>query len=86
MSKYIIVWNEKKRECVIFLAGDHEDEAMDEAMDDAYHAGGGPGMCGCGVSSLADSFREIYGECQPSFIQHLEIDSSSAEKIIKDGE
>lgn len=82
MSKYIIVWNEQKREGVIFLAEDCEDEAM----DDAYHAGGGPDMCGCGVSSLADSFREIYGECQPSFIQHLEIDSSNAEKIIKDGE
>lgn len=82
MSKYIIVWNEQKREGVVFLAEEHEDEAM----DDAYHAGGGPDMCGFGVSSLADSFREIYGECQPSFIQYLEIDSSNAEKIIKDGE
>ena len=82
MSKYIIVWNEQKREGVIFLAEDCEDEAM----DDAFHAGGGLDMSWYGVSSLAYSFREIYGECQPSFIQHLEIDSSNAEKIIKDGE
>lgn len=80
MSKkpYVVVWNESKREGVILLADDNEDEAM----DDAYHAGGG--MSANPVSSIADNFRECYGSEQQCFIQFVDIDTDSANKIEKD--
>lgn len=79
MSKYVIVWNKSKNEGVIFSKENNEDEAL----DDAYHAGGG--MFANPVSSIADNFRETYGEDQDCFIQHVEIDTTKATRIEKDG-
>ena len=78
MSKFFIVWNESKNEGVIFSAEKNEDEAM----DDAYHAGGG--MIANPVSSVGDYFRETYGECQDCFIQTIDINNESSIKIEKD--
>ena len=80
MSKYVIVWNHNKSEGVIFSKENNEDEAL----DDAYHAGGGMTVNPC--SSIGDNFRETYGEEQDCFSQHVEIDNTKATRIEKDGE
>lgn len=82
MTDYVIVWNAKKNEGVIF----NRSHDSDGALDDAYHAGGGHDRCAFGVSSLADAFREIYGETQDSFIQCVSLDTEDLTRIIKDGE
>lgn len=79
MQKFYIVWNENKREGVIFLRDED-----DEVLGDALHAGGGPDISGYGVSSLADSFREIYGESQDSHLQRVELDTTETTVIEKD--
>lgn len=80
MSKYVIVWNQSKNEGVIFSKENNEDFAL----DDAYHAGGSTRANPC--SSIADSFREIYGEDEDCFIQHVEINTAKTTRIEKDGE
>lgn len=75
---FVIVWNESRKEGVILSAAENEDEAM----DDAYHAGGG--MKSNPVSSIADAFRDTYGEYQDCFIQVVDIDNDAARKIEKD--
>lgn len=81
MAKYVITWNANKTEGVIFRKNDADD---DEAIGDAYHAGGGVRCNPC--SSVGDYFRDTYGESQDCFIQHVDIDSSNSSKIEKDGE
>lgn len=83
MGKYVIVWNRTKTEGVI-LSKEHDE---DDALDDAYHAGGGVRNYGFrGVSTIADNFRETYGESGDCFIQHVEIDTAEVQRIEKDGE
>lgn len=56
MTGYYIVWNEQKSEGILLRRDDPDSEA------DIIHAVGGP--TANPVSSLADSFRELYGEEQ----------------------
>lgn len=79
MSKYIIVWNENKTEGVLFLSNK---ENEDDALDDAFHAGGGMPSNPC--SSLADNFREHYGEEQDCHYQYVDIDETKSIFIDKD--
>ncbi|EAS8631502.1 hypothetical protein GWS13_20875 [Salmonella enterica] len=79
MQKFYVVWNSSKREGVIFLRDEE-----DEALGDALHAGGGPDISGYGVSSLADSFREIYGECSDAHLQSIQLDTTQTTLIEKD--
>lgn len=73
MGRYWITWNSTKTEGVIV----HEDD-----MDSAYHAGGG---CPINpVSSIADNFRETYGDGEDScFIQLIEINNADAATVDK---
>ncbi|MGA9607036.1 MAG: hypothetical protein WBR21_08440 [Rouxiella badensis] len=73
MEKYLIVWNEFKNEGVIF---------KEDAVDDAYHAGGGMTCNPC--SSIADNFREAYGEEDKCYLQRIVIDNSECQLIEKD--
>lgn len=79
MASYYIVWNERKTEGALFLRDD-----QDEALGDALHAGGGMDISAHGVSTLADSFRDIYGESQQSWLQKLDIDTDKVSSIEKD--
>lgn len=71
MTAYVIVWNENKTEGVVF-----RNELGDSGEDDARHAADVWNTNPC--STLADSFLEVYGEDQPSFIQEIEIDTEDA--------
>lgn len=72
MAGYYIVWNEQKSEGILLRREDPDSEA------DIIHASGGPKANP--VSSLADSFRELYGEEQECHIQEIDIDPSSSTK------
>lgn len=71
MTAYVIVWNERKTEGVIF-----RNEMGDTGADDARHAADVWNTNSC--ATLADCFLETYGEDQSCFIQEIEIDSEDA--------
>lgn len=70
---YVVVWNESKTEGVIF-----RNNMGDSGEDDARHAADVRAINPC--SSLADAFREIYGEDGDNqcFTQEVNIDASKA--------
>lgn len=78
MKDFIIAWNEGKTEGVIFAVVEGND---DEALDDAYHAAGGEYNNPC--SSIADSFRETYGDEQKCSVQRVRIDNSKTIAVYK---
>ncbi|MEQ9887644.1 hypothetical protein ABRP55_13955 [Pectobacterium zantedeschiae] len=78
MAKFIIVWNENKAEGIVLST---ENENTD-ALDDTYHAGGG--MEQGNVSSVADAFRNIYGEEQQCSYQYVDIDNEETIPIEHD--
>lgn len=79
MKDFIVAWNEGKTEGVIFAVVDGND---DEALDDAYHAAGGE--CSYpSYSSIADSFREAYGDEQKCSVQRVRIDNSKTIAVHK---
>ncbi|AGF88199.1 hypothetical protein SP058_00420 [Salmonella phage FSL SP-058] len=73
MTGYYIVWNEQKSEGILLRRDDPDSEA------DIIHAAGGP--TANPVSSLADSFRELYGEEQQCSIQEIDIDPNSSKDL-----
>lgn len=77
MSEYVIVWNEGKNEGVIFRKRPEGETCWERgSKSDALHASGGRRCNPC--SSLADNFREIYGEEQPCTIQTVDIDETQS--------
>lgn len=69
MSKYTIVWNASKTEGVIF-------KESPDMVSDVLHAAG---SCKANpVSTLADSFRDIYDNHRRKSIQEITIDESKA--------
>lgn len=77
MSEYVIVWNESKNEGVIFRKRPEGQTRWDRgSKSDALHASGGRKCNPC--SSLADYFRESYGEAQPCTVQTVEIDEAQS--------
>lgn len=71
MSNYVIVWNGSKTEGVIF-----RNNMGDSGEDDARHAADVTYANPC--ATIADSFRECYGEEDDCTIQEITIDTSSA--------
>ncbi|QDX29511.1 hypothetical protein [Dickeya poaceiphila] len=78
MGKYIIVWNENKTQGILLS---QENETID-TYDDAFHAGGG--MEQGNVASLADAFRNIYGEEQQCSYQCVDIENENSIPIEHD--
>ena len=72
MAGYYIVWNEKKSEGILIQRN------ISDSEDDVRHAAGGTKANP--VSTLADAFRDIYGEEQECSIQEIDIDPSSSMK------
>lgn len=69
MSKYTIVWNSTKAEGVIF-------KESPDVVNDVLHAAGG--QKSNPVSTLADSFRDVYDNHRRKSIQEITIDESKA--------
>lgn len=75
--KYTIVWNENKTEGIILSGEDRITEA-EHACDIEDHLSGG-------VSTLADHFREIYGEYQECTIQDGLVPTQPTDEMIEAG-
>lgn len=75
--KYTIVWNENKTEGIILSGEDRITEA-EHACDIEDHLSGG-------VSTLADNFREIYGEYQECTIQDGIVPMQPTDEMIMAG-
>lgn len=55
MGMVVVVWNESKTEGILLTGAEAEEEAMHACAVRTLNP----------VSTLADSFREIYGEYEP---------------------
>lgn len=72
MSKYTIVWNSGQTEGVIF-------KESSDLVNDVLHAAG---SCKSNpVSTLADSFRDVYDNHRGKRIQEIEIDEKQAVSV-----
>lgn len=72
MGKYTIVWNAGKTEGVIF-------KENPDVVSDVLHAAGGHKSNP--VSTLADSFRDVYDDHRRKSIQEVVIDETQSLSI-----